>query len=36
MKERAEIVKRYQQVMSQVKKKIEDDKKVEEKKSKKN
>ena len=36
MQERAEIVKRYQQVMSQVKKKIEDDKKEEEKKSKKN
>ena len=36
MQERAEIVKRYQQVISQVKKKIEEDKKEEEKKSKKN
>lgn len=36
MKERAEIVKRYQKVMNQVKKKIEEDKKEEEKKSKKN
>ena len=36
MKERAEIVKRYQQVIGQVKKKIEEDKKKEEKKSKKN
>tara|TARA_Y100000816_G_C26106698_1_gene588396 strand:+ start:1012 stop:1767 length:756 start_codon:yes stop_codon:yes gene_type:complete len=36
MKKRAEIVKRYQKVISQVKKKIEEDKKKEEKKSKKN
>ena len=36
MKERAKIFKRYQQVISQVKKKIEEDKKKEEKKSKKN